>query len=102
MLNDFVIISIVSLGISYLMHDTDGPFDIFVKLKLLAGLYVVIDAGELLEIDEPDTFFAKLLRCFWCTTTWVSLFVTLAYILVLGYDMKMVLFAWMFSVGLSG
>ena len=46
MLSDFIIISIVSFGISYLIHSTDGPFDIFEKLKLAIGLYIV-DDGDL-------------------------------------------------------
>lgn len=103
----FLVIGVASFGISYLLVHTDGPFDIFLKLKILVHLYLPVwDDFEAIEYyqedDDPTGLFAKLLHCFWCTTTWVSLFVSVAYILLVDGNVFLLPFMWFFSIGLSG
>ena len=68
-------IGIATFGATYLLRYLDGPFDILKKFRQLTGIkYIpVINSDE--EIEEiPDTVIAKLVGCFWCLSTWVSIF----------------------------
>jgi hypothetical protein len=53
-----------------LLHKEDGPFDVFGKLRDLAG--VRYD-----EMSNPvsDNPVGKALTCFWCTSVWAGLIV---------------------------
>jgi hypothetical protein len=57
-----------------------GPFMIFYKLRVWAG----IEYDQNHEIPElvPETFFAQLLSCVWCATIWTGIGWTLLYLLL--------------------
>ena len=68
--NLFVLLAPLAVyGIVQIVTYTDGPLDVFYRLREFVGYYDV----------EVDKFFGKLLRCFWCSATWVSLFFTILY-----------------------
>jgi len=54
---------------------TDGPFDVFYRARLLAGLEEVIDAnGDFYtDCDDETPFFGKVLCCHRCTTPYAAL-----------------------------
>jgi len=55
-LTTFLIAVLAVWRVTHLLWGEDGPFDIFVRLRAIAG------AG----------FFARLLDCFYCLSLWVS------------------------------
>lgn len=57
--------------LAQLLHDEDGPWQIFARLRDVAG--VRYD-----EWSRPysDKQVGKMLSCFWCTSIWAALFVT--------------------------
>lgn len=57
----------------------DGPFFIFYRLRVRAGL--MYDQNHEVLLLVPDTFFAQLLSCVWCATMWTGIGWTLLYIL---------------------
>lgn len=56
-LEKYAIIVIVVWRLTHLISSEDGPFDMIIKLRKLAG----------------DTFFGKLMDCFYCLSVWVGL-----------------------------
>ncbi len=48
---------------SLLVHE-DGPWDVFVRLRKLAG----VSSGP----DPVEGFLTNLLSCVWCTSLWVA------------------------------
>lgn len=102
-----VYVGLSTFTIVFLLKYTDGPFDIFYRLRKLSGLVVPIignsgDVVDYVEDEDPDTFFALLFKCFWCLSTWVAFFLAIAYILVTGMTMWIFPFLWLSSVGVSG
>lgn len=73
---NIVIIAIASYTITYMIRYTDGPFDAFKKLRTISGVMydlVYIDSYETVVETIADTYSAKLISCFWCLCTWVSI-----------------------------
>ena len=54
---------------SILVHEA-GPWDVFVRLRTLAG--IGHDKNRQAVII-PDGFFASILSCIWCCSVWVGL-----------------------------
>ena len=84
---DFLFIGIGVFGFSYLVRYLNGPFDILKKFREFVGIHYIpilnddsIEDGEVEEIS--DLFFAKLVGCFWCLSTWVSIFMCSIYSIV--------------------
>lgn len=53
----FLLASIATWRITHLLQAEDGPWDVLVKLRALAG----------------DSVFGKLLDCFYCLSLWMAL-----------------------------
>jgi hypothetical protein len=53
----FILASLAVWRITHLLQAEDGPWDALVKLRALAG----------------DSFFGKLLDCFYCLSLWTAL-----------------------------
>lgn len=105
MLADCVVVGVCVFAIAYLIRYTDGPFDIFYRFRKRIGVYLEewdgdVYSGEV-EDPDPDKFLAKLVSCFWCLSTWVSLGVTSLYVILYG-DSHIFPFMWLFAIGLSG
>lgn len=91
-----IFLSMAVWSLSSLFVGERGPFDIFQRLRDLAGVESktradAIDLNAWLalhpaEDDVPDRFafnlIGEILSCFWCTSMWVSIFVTIAYAFV--------------------
>lgn len=56
--------------ITALLYYDYGPWDVFLKLRERAGVWIVDENGK------PVTFWGKLFTCFWCLSLWVGLCVT--------------------------
>lgn len=94
-------------GLSWLIRHTDGPFDVFYKVRKLFGIqYIEVyeGGGQLVNIVEeiPEKFFAKLVGCFWCLATWFSLLVTIygwyKQYIVQGFEPLI----WLAAIGVAG
>ena len=108
MLSECVVAGVCVFTVAYLLRYTDGPFDIFYHFRIWVGVYAdevsVVDGIEVTEeIEDPNPagFFAKLVTCFWCLSTWMSLAITILYVVLFG-DMRIFPFMWLFATGLSG
>jgi hypothetical protein len=75
---EFVVYCLATWRISSLLVNEPGPFDVFVKIREVFG----IRHNEKIPYEYPGTFFAQLLSCVWCTSIWVAIFVTLAWIFI--------------------
>lgn len=56
-LEKYAIVVIIVWRITHLISSEDGPFDLIIKLRKLAG----------------NTFFGKLMDCFYCLSVWIGL-----------------------------
>lgn len=67
---DFLILSLATWRISSLFMEERGAFDIFLRIRKLAG--IKYDNNH--EITEwPDKFFPNLLSCVKCTSLWIGI-----------------------------
>lgn len=55
----YLVLVIVVWRITHLISSEDGPFDLIIKLRKLVG----------------NSFFGKLMDCFYCLSIWMGLFV---------------------------
>lgn len=76
---DFLILALATWRVSSLLVDERGPWDIFVKIRSLAGM-THDENGEVAEV--PDGFFSQLLSCIWCTSVWTGLGIGVLYYLL--------------------
>lgn len=51
-----------------------GPFNLFVKIRKLAG---IIHDENGTPVGIPDGFFAGILSCVWCCSIWLSIGMTI-------------------------
>lgn len=78
-LSAVIIIGLSVYATAYMLRYTDGPFDIFSRLREWLGVHelpiyedgteVYIGMGEYVD----DRFVSRLVACFWCLSTWVAL-----------------------------
>jgi hypothetical protein len=106
---EIVYVGLSTFAIVYLVKYTDGPFDVFARFRRHIGLDIPdyspiteIGAAYYIEDDEPTGFFALLVKCFWCFSTWVALSLSLAYILLIGSQWQLFPFLWFSSITVSG
>lgn len=65
----FIILALATWRISSLFTEERGAFDIFLRIRKLAG----IEHDQHYEPTEwPDKFFPNLLSCVRCTSIWVA------------------------------
>ena len=98
-------IALATFAVTYLIRYTDGPFDIFWKLRRLVGIEWDYKSGtdEIEEWAGDDTgFFGSLIVCWWCLSTWVSAFWTILAVLLLGLSLAEAPFFWFGAVALAG
>lgn len=70
------VLALATWRLSVMLVREAGPFFIFKKIRELTGITHDPD-GNVLRV--PDTFFAGLLSCIWCTSVWVGAILTLAF-----------------------
>jgi hypothetical protein len=96
-------------GFTYIIRYTHGPFDLFLKWRQFMGIqYIPIMGSDGLPYryeeanQTPNKFTAKLVKCFWCLSTWVAM--VFGALLVLFPDSVLSLWpiAVFASVGIAG
>lgn len=102
MLESMLCVGIATLGITYLLCYTDGPFNVFHNMRSLLGVeYIYIDDEE--EVYRPPTkFFAKLILCHWCTGTWVAILLSVLYVILIRIDALQLIYIIPGSLAISG
>jgi hypothetical protein len=102
MLESIVVVGLATFGLTYLICYTDGPKDLFKKIRILAGIeYLLLEDGE--EVYNPPTkFFAKLLACHWCTGTWLAILLSITYVYLFSGDYISLIWLIPGSLGISG
>jgi len=86
-----IILTIALSPISYMLTmfatKTDGPFGVFFKMRLYAGVYLESSfdgiGDEILEEKSNGDFFADVLSCHRCTTPYATA-VAIAFFVVFG------------------
>lgn len=71
----FVLCALAVWRLSHLLACEDGPFDLVVRLRQRAG----------------DSFFGKLMDCFYCVTVWIAI----PFALLLAHDAVTGLVTWL-------
>jgi len=111
-MSDFAFLAIGVFGFTYLLRWLDGPFDVLKHFRMFMGIkYISVYesypnesnmkiSGEIEEI--PNKFFAKLVGCFWCLSTWVSIFFCVTYAILHGFGIFETFVGIFICVGISG
>lgn len=78
-----IALGLATFAITYLLRHTNGPFDVFKRLRELAGIVSVPvydeDSNVVYIVEELNgSFISKLYSCVWCTGTWVALTLMIA------------------------
>lgn len=102
---DIVLIVFSSYGITYMIRYTYGPGDVFLKFRIWMGMRYkpLLDetgmhpAGWIEEDWHEDSWHAKLVQCFWCLNTWVSLALVLLF-----PKLPIWIYVWFAIVGIAG
>lgn len=79
------------IGVLYL-HEEDGPFDIFLRIRRLAGFKEIVLSeltadGEQIEVKEyvaGDNFFSLIFTCHRCLTPYIA-FLVVVFALLIGF-----------------
>ena len=89
---------------TFLLYYTDGPWDLFFKFRssLIALDSIKLRKVHIVEEQQEDGFFQKLLSCFWCSSVWVALFVVGSYYLLYSYPLKSFPYVLLAAIGVSG
>ena len=95
MLENILVLGLVSFTITFMLHDLVGPFDIFRRIREKAG----IDAN--FYIVKPSGW-ADLFKCFWCLTTWVCLIISAAFVIFYSLSVLLGIYIWLGAVAVSG
>lgn len=74
---DLLILALATWRITSLFVEEEGPYLLFVRLRKFIG----VDYNEYSEVIAKNEF-AKMFTCIWCLSIWVSIFVTVVYIIV--------------------
>ena len=79
------------IGVLYL-HEEDGPFDIFLRIRRLAGFKEIVISeltpdGEQIEVKEyvaGDNFLSQIFLCHRCLTPYIA-FLVVIFALLIGF-----------------
>jgi hypothetical protein len=72
-----VILGLATWRVSSLFVNEQGPFNMFVKIRELAGIQHYPEDFSIVQI--PDRLFAQILSCVWCMSMYVGIFWTILY-----------------------
>lgn len=67
----FIVLCLATWRVAEMFVNESGPFDIFLRIRKLAGIQHGEDKTP--EII-PDKFFPNLLSCVWCFSIYVAIF----------------------------
>lgn len=71
MITEAIVCALACWRISSLLTQEEGPWGIFIRLRLLAGTTIDEYGSEV-----PNGFWAELLGCLWCASMWVGFGIT--------------------------
>lgn len=104
-------VGLFTFGLCYLVKYTNGPWNVFVKFRVMLGTHrvPVLEGKEVIVdyIEESDgSFFGDWIDCWWCFSTWIAGIVALVYCLIFVGISWMALvafpFTWFGAVGVAG
>ena len=75
---DFLVMALAVWRVSSLFVDERGPFDLFVKIRELAG--ITHDENKEVAVI-PERFWPQLLSCVWCFSMWAAIVCSMLYCL---------------------
>lgn len=75
---EFIVLGLATWRVSNLLVDEKGPWDLFLKMRKLAGIEHDEDGTAILI---PDGFMPGVLSCVWCASIWVGAFWGMFYFL---------------------
>lgn len=85
-----LLLSLTSYQLTNLLVVQDGPFFIFLKIRLMFGVFETEDA---IIVDDNNKFnifdynlFGNILSCQYCTSVWVTIFVWCIMALIINID----------------
>lgn len=96
-----------------LLVDEDGPFNIFARIRLAAGINVPVDTGSYsygeenivvsteTELESDGSFWAEVLSCGYCTTPYVAFVLVGLFGLIFSVGLVNLFFMWLCSCGIS-
>src|SRR5690606_28071978 len=109
---DYIFLAISVFGFTYLLRYLDGPFDILRKFRELSGIryvpeYELLNQSVYLRVRDnveeiPDKLFAKLVGCFWCLSTWISILYCVTYAILYSKGIFETFTGIFICVGISG
>jgi|WetSurSiteA1Bulk_404760.scaffolds.fasta_scaffold322008_1 hypothetical protein len=105
MIQAIVIIGFSAFALTFMLQETDGPGDIFLRVRLYLGTELPIydeekEIGTLKE-GKPSGFLAKLYGCYWCLSTWWCFLLTVGYIFIGYAKLVDILYVWFAAIGVS-
>jgi len=74
---EFLILGLATWRISSLLVQEDGPGDVFMRIRELAGISHDQNKDPL---AIPDGFWPNLLSCVWCLSLWMATLIFIAYL----------------------
>lgn len=97
-------IALATFAVTYVLKFTDGPWDAFWYFRRWIGIQWQFDGDQEIEeyLDEDAGFWANLVQCWWCLSTWVALGWTILAVVLLGLSLAEAPFYWFASVALAG
>jgi hypothetical protein len=94
-----VLDGLVVFTITYMLIALNGPWDIFKRIRELAGIQHDVDGYPNVISNK---FFSKLLICFWCTSTWISAPISIITVLIIGSAWYTWFYLWLASIAIAG
>lgn len=89
--------SIATWRISALVTKEAGPFHVFEKLRILAGVQHDADGNVVMV---PEKFFAELLTCIWCSSIWIGAILFFLWLLIPAYMLSLCFILFMSAVAI--
>jgi len=71
----FLVLILAVWRISSLVTHEDGPYKVFLRFRLWAGVQYQAQTGDSYASNE----FAAVLKCLWCNSVWLSLGLVILY-----------------------
>jgi hypothetical protein len=105
LLLDCLFLGVVTGTVVYMLRKTDGPYDVFKRLRMVFGvLYhpVLDEKGKTVdEIEEVPNQLAVLITCPWCSSAWISIPFIAYYVVKYQVPLFFVVYMWFAVIGVS-
>jgi hypothetical protein len=100
-----VLLGLASRTLRILIRHTDGPWHIFLRLRIRIGYAYLplMGAVDIIGYQEevPATFLGELTDCPWCLSTWLTLLLSLG-VGLMGYlPISILVYVWLASISVA-